>query len=135
MATLEWLDDESLTPEILLAELEQNVRALFNQVCAFDGGGALLRFLDAHANTLMTIDDIAYHLTEANATVESGMRAMAQLGLARKIEVQGFRFYGITTDPAQRQLVRELCAGQDRWHARLERIERSVGEKVSHRVD
>jgi hypothetical protein len=135
MARLEWLDDESLAQDILLEELERNVKALFAQVCALDCGCALLRFLDANPRTLLALDDIAYHVQASPARVESGLQGMIDLGLARRVDILGFAFWGATTDPGRQALVRELCLWQDRWHARLERLERLVDGKVAPHLE
>jgi|SRR5581483_9777685 hypothetical protein len=131
MATLEWLDDESLAQHMLLEEMQRNVKALFAQVCALDCGCALLRFLDANPRTLLALDDIAYHVHASPALVESGLQGMVDLSLARRVDILGVAFFGATTDPGRQALVRELCLWQDRWHSRLERLERLVDGKIA----
>ncbi len=129
-AQLQWLDDESHTQELVLDELGTRARELFAQIRAFDCGCMLLRFLEAHAHRLMTIDDIAYHLVEPDAVVEKSLYGMIDLGLTRRVNLAGLTLFGFTKDKEKEQLVRGLCAWQDRWQARLVRLERVVGGKV-----
>ncbi len=129
MAPLEWLDDESHIQEIVFEELEPQARELFTRISGLDGGCALLRFLDDHLHALMAIDDIAYHVIEPQAVVETSLRVMIELGLARRVEVVGLTLFGITEDKEKQQLMRGLCAWQDRWQVRLARIGRVVGGK------
>ncbi len=134
-AQLQWLDDESHTQELVLDELEPRARQLFSQIRAFDCGCLLLRFLEAHAHRLMTIDDIAYHLVEPDAVVEQSLYAMIDLGLARRVGLAGLSLFGFTMDQEKQQLVRGLCAWQDGWQARLARLERMVGGKRAQLQD
>jgi len=122
MPQFQWLDDEQLVQDLMLRDLGQQVRDLFDQVRALDGGFPLLRFLAANANTLMTIEDIAYFLKKQIAEVEPSLFAMVDIGLARYADVVGLAFFGLTSDPARRQRVRELCDWQDRWNTCLARI-------------
>lgn len=129
MARFQSVDDESRIERILFDELGTKPRELFDRVRGIDCGCALLRFLDANANSLITVDDIAYHLVETSVMVERGIYALLDLGLVRCVDVEGLVFFGITADSEQRQNVRELCDWQDRWHARLLKIERMVSGK------
>lgn len=126
MAEYQWLDDESHLQKIVLNELDARARGLFAQVSTLTCGCRLLRFLEANANKLMTVDDIAYHLIEPYTTVARALYALVDLGLAREVEAAGLFLYSVTADPVQRQLVCDLCAWQDRWHARLVGIERVI---------
>jgi hypothetical protein len=129
MAELQWLDDESHIQETVLEELEPKVRELFAQICELDCGCALLRFLDTHRHALMTIDDIAYHLIEPCRVVEMSLGAMRELGLARRVNVPGLALFGIAEDKEKQELLRGLCAWQERWQARFARVGRVVGGK------
>ncbi len=131
MAGFRSLDEASPIEKIMFDELGTKPLELFYRVREIDGGCALLHFLNANANTLRTIDDVAYHLIETPAAVERGLDALLDLGLARCVDAPGLRVFGITADPEQRQYVRELCHWQDRWHARLLRIARVIDGKES----
>jgi hypothetical protein len=131
MAKFQWLDDESNLHEMVYGELDTHLRDLFTQVRLLDGGGTLLRFMQAHANTLSTVDDIAYHLAAPAPAVEKSLRTLVKLGLVRHIDAADITLYGITNDPDRRRLVRDLCAWQDRWHTRLTQIERAIEGKFS----
>ncbi len=88
---------DQISEERLLAELEPEVRALFTQVRGIDGGCLLLRFLDEHANALMTVEDIAFHLCEPSGVVENTLYAMRELGLVREVVVAGSTFLASRT--------------------------------------
>ncbi len=132
VSSLDWLDDESLTRDALLAELENTVRTTFLHVCSLDCGCALLRFLVARANTQFTVEDIAYHLHESCGVVECNLLSLVDLRLARQVHVVGLTLFGLTTDPEMKRLVHELCGWQDRWHARLLKVERAIYVKTGH---
>ncbi len=131
MPKSQWLSDESQLQEMVCEELDAHVRDLFAQVRQLDGGSALLRFLRSHVNTLRTADDIAYHLRQPAPVIERTLRGMLKLGLVRRIDASGVTWFGITLDPDRRRLVRDLCAWQDRWQARLEQIEHVICGKLS----
>jgi len=46
------------------------------------------------------------------------------------VNLAGLVFFGITADPERRELIRDLCAWQDIWHAPLVLIERGVDGKA-----
>jgi DNA-binding HxlR family transcriptional regulator len=126
MNELLWDDAESLSPRLLTANLDENVRALFLQVCSLDGACALLRLLNSTANSVLTADDIAYHLKQAQAVVERNLRKLVELGWVRRLDLPDCTWFGLTTDPQRRKVVRELVAWQDRWFARLERMKHLI---------
>ena len=128
---LEWLDDESVLRGVLLTELGEHTRALFEQIRIFDCGMPIVRFLVENEHTLATVEEIAYHLNEPPAQVESYVHALENLGLARQVDVADLALFGVTMDSGCRQLMRDLCAWQERWHARLARIERAIGGKAT----
>ncbi len=126
MARFQWLDDETRIREVVFGELGTSMKDLFAEVSSLEGGCSLLRFLDQHANTLMTIDDIAYHLVEPHARVARSLNKMIDLGLVKRVEAAGLVLYGVTDEPDNRRLMHSLCLWQDRWHARLLEIERLI---------
>jgi hypothetical protein len=42
---LEWLDDETVLPSVLLTELDEHTQALFKQIRTFNCGMPIVRFL------------------------------------------------------------------------------------------
>lgn len=130
MPQLQWLDDEQLIHDRMLEELEKRMQNMLNQLRGIDGGLALLNFLYANANTLMTIEDIAYFLKQPHTVVERNLYTLVDLGLARWTNVVGLTFFGLTADPERRQLVRDLFDWQKRWQARLARIESVIEGKA-----
>jgi len=127
-----WLDDEQLIQDAMFEGVAEHVQELFDQVGALDAGFALLRFLDANANSFKMADDIAYHLKQPQATVEPSLCALVDLGLACRVDAAGMTFFGLTADLGRRQLLRELCAWQDHWYARLARVEDVLVGKARH---
>jgi hypothetical protein len=113
------LDEEQLIRDWMLGGVERKLQSLFDQVRPLDGGFAIVRFLEGRPDTLSTIEDIAYFLKQPFATVEWGLNALVDLGVARCTRVVGLAFFGLTANPEQRQLVRELCDTLDLWQARL----------------
>ena len=132
MPQLHWLDDEQLTQAAMFEGVEMQVRELFDQVLALEIGFALLRFLDAHANSFKMVDDIAYHLKQSQETVEASLCALVGLGLVSRVDAAGMAFFGLTANPERRNLLRELCAWQDHWHARIARVEHVLGVSAQH---
>ncbi len=132
MARFQWLDDETQIRQVVFGELGTSMKDLFAQVSSLEGGCSLLRFLDQHANTVMTIDDISYHLVEPHAKVARSLGKMIDLGLVKRVEAAGLELYGVTEQPEKRRLMHNLCLWQDRWLARLEEIERLInGDRTS----
>ncbi len=119
-------DDENTLREFVFDDAPERVRDLIERVSALDSGLALLRFLHVNANSLMTIDDLAYHLQTPQTAVASTLSALLGLGLVQWVDVAGLAFFGITSDPDARRLADDVCHWQDRWHTRLEHIERLV---------
>jgi hypothetical protein len=124
---LEWLDDETALPSVLLTELDEHTRALFEQICAFNCGMPIVRFLVENEHTLVTVEGIAFHLNEPLAKVAGDIYALAELGLARRVDVADLVLFGATRDTSRGQLMRDLCAWQERWHKRFARIQRAIG--------
>ncbi len=126
MAQLQWLNDERLDREDVFEEMPEPIRHLFDQVSACDGGMPLLRTLEANPNTFKTAEDLAYSVQQPQAAVEGSLYALVNLGLVQWMNVAGLVFFGLTPNPDQRQAAHDLCAWQDRWHARLAHIEQVV---------
>lgn len=122
MPEFQSLDDEQSFHDRMLEGMEQQVRDLFNQLYRLDHGLPLLRFLDANANTLMTIEDIEYFLKRPRLALEPCLYTLVDLGLARWVKVAGFVFFGLTSDRERRRLARDLVTWQDHWRARMVRI-------------
>jgi hypothetical protein len=126
---LEWFDDESVLPSVLLTELDEHTRALFKQLGMLHCGIQLVRFLVENKHTLSTVEGIAYHLNEPPAKVEADVQELENLGLVRQVEVADLALFGVTVDSNRRQSMHDLCAWQERWQVRLARIERAIGGK------
>lgn len=127
---VEWFDDESVLRSMLLTELDEHARALFKQLCLLNCGIQLIRFLLENKHTLATVEGIAYHLNEPPAKVESDVQELENLGLVRQVDVADLALVGVTVDSNRRQLMRDLCAWQERWQVRLARIERAIDGKA-----
>ncbi len=123
-------DDDKGAQELVFSELDEKIQDLFARVCVRKCGAALLRYLDTTNNSLHTIQDIAYQIREEASEVECGLSTLTELELTRVLRVADLEFFGATTDPARRQLIRDLTLWQDRWHGRIERIEHLVFGKA-----
>jgi len=126
----EWFDDESVLQRVLLTELAEDTRALFKQLCMLNCGIQLVRFLLENKHTLATVEGIAYHLNEQTAKVKGDIQELENLGLVRQVEVSDLALVGVTMDSHRRQLIRDLCAWQERWQLRLAWIERALDGKA-----
>jgi hypothetical protein len=126
---LEWFDDESVLRSMLLTELDEHTRMLFKQLCMLNCGIQLVRFLVENKHTLATVEGIAYHLNEPPAKVRVDVQGLENLGLVRQVEVADLALFGVTMDLNREQLMRDLCAWQERWQLRLARIERAIDGK------
>ncbi len=111
---------------VFLEGLNGRLRDAFERICALDCGWPLLLFLDENPNVLMTDDDFAYLVDEQASVVQGNLYAMVDLGLARQLQVAGITLFGMTRDPEARQVIRELCAWQNQWRARLAQIDRLI---------
>ena len=120
------LDDESKLRDMILDNLDDKERELFVQVHRFNRGCAIMGYLDAHPNELLTMDDLSFHLQESTWVLEPGVRGLAALGLLRRMDVQDMTFFGLTEETATRRKVHELFNWQRGWHTRLARVENLV---------
>ncbi len=121
------LDDESRIQQAMFEELESKTRQCFDRLCGLEGGLALVRFLHQRANTLLTADDIAYHLRlYPYAAVARSLRALAEMGLVRSVRAGNVLLFGLTEDPKKRELVHALYVWQDRWLARVNSLEQVI---------
>ncbi len=134
MLHLHWLDDERLTQDVVLEEAENHVRDLFDQLQALEGGLDLLTFLATKANSLMTVEDIAYFVKQPPATVNSTLEAMVELGVARRADVIGLAFFGIAADSQKQQSIRDLFTWRKAWRSRADRIESVLDGKTERRI-
>ena len=127
MATRPYLfDHEQMAQDLVMSELDEKSKSLLALIYERKCGIELMRFLNARANSLHTIDDIAFYVGKTGTEVEAGLNALVELGFARRLDVMGLVFFGAPSDPAHRRLLSSLCAWQDRWStfiARLARID------------
>jgi hypothetical protein len=124
-------DNEQIALDLVMSELDEKSSSLLALISERKCGFELLRFLNATANSLHTIDDIAFYVGKTCAEVEAGLNALEELGFARRLDVTGLVFFGAPSDPAHRRLLSSLCAWQDRWSAfiaRLARIDQFLDE-------
>ncbi len=119
-------DDEFQLRELIIEELDNGKRDLLLQVHRLDGGCAIMRYLDAHPNQMLTIDDLAFHLQDPAWILDPGVRRLVSLGLLRRIDAKGTIFFGLAEEPATRAQVHQLFNWQRSWHTRLARVENLV---------
>ncbi len=91
------------------------MRELYLAVRKLEGGAALVRFLNSRKNSVLTIDDIAYHLQQAEPVVEHNLSSLVELGWARRIDSRELCWYGLARDPQRQRIVQALVAWEDQW--------------------
>ena len=123
------LEQDQIIQELVFSDLDETILSLIEQLSVRKCGVSLLRYLDAHSPSLHTVEDIAFSLHEISVVVQCALTALIDLGLAYELNVASTCFFGVTTDEHHRARVRELCAWQDRWLARIQRIERLIDGK------
>ncbi|MBI4791145.1 MAG: hypothetical protein HY782_29285 [Chloroflexi bacterium] len=126
MASLEFVPSEPLLQRMLLADLDEQARGLFDQISALETGPALLRFLRSHPQTYLTADDIAFQLGLAPEVLERDLKTFVQWSVAQVTRAANVTLYCLTSDPKHRCIVEELYTWQDRWEARLTNMKRLV---------
>lgn len=114
--------DANLDREMVLADLSDNAQGLFAELSRFPSCLLILHFLHSNATTLLTADDVAYHVGQSITAAEKDLNKLAQLELVQATTVAGVTFYRFTTNPMQQKLAQELCTWQDRWEARIRDI-------------
>lgn len=129
MVMAQSFDQDQVIQKLVLGDLDEKILQILNQLCVGKCGVALLRYLDVHANSLHTLEDIAYSLRESCSDVECGLNTLQELGLACELRIAGISFFGATPDQNGRVRIRELRAWQERWRVRIKRIERLVDGK------
>jgi len=126
MTGLDSIQDKSLIQEVLFFNLSAEAQALFNQLSRLECGYLILYFLHSDATTRMTVDDIAYHVSQPVDLVEKDLFALEDLGLVQMMLIANITFYSLTTNPKRRQLVCELWEWQARWDTRIRQIQRLI---------
>jgi hypothetical protein len=129
MLTAQGFDQDRVIRELVFSDLDEKILSLLDQLCIRQCDVSLLRYLDAHSQSLHTVEDIAFSLRENCADVQCALTALVDLGYACELNVAGTCFFGATTDQNHRARMRELCAWQDRWRARIQRIEQVLDGK------
>lgn len=119
---LERLGDEVLNRKMLLADLSENAKRLFDELSQFESCLLILHFLNSNAATMLTADDIAYHVSKPIKDIQHDLDVLTQVYLVETTYVTGVTFYHFTKNPVQRRLAQELCAWQDRWETRIRNI-------------
>ncbi len=126
MDRVQWLDDTAGVQKAVLDDLATTAQEWFERISALESGCALVRFFNERANTLLSLEDIAYHLIEPHAVMAGTVDALPKMGLIRCVPVAGVVLFGLTEDPKNRILVHTLCDWQERWRTRAASIERAV---------
>lgn len=116
---------EPLT-NFVVADLDEEMRALVIELGKLEGGRALLRLLYSRKNSVLTAEDLAYHLAQSQPVVEQNLRKLVELGWARRVEVMDWSWYGLTADPQQREIVQALTAWEELWKKRLDEFQRMI---------
>ena len=122
MLSPDLLNGELGFSEVLLADLDAQVKDLLLEVSDLDLGLVLLRFMHANGRTHLSADDLAFHIGESPERVERDLGALVQLGLVEKLHISGVTLYSLTSHPSRQRAVRELTAWQDRWDERLTQV-------------
>ncbi len=104
-------------------ELDEPKQNLLSRIHALNCGCPLVQFMLERPRELLTADDIAYHLQQSPACIESTLRQLIDLGLARRQDVTGIAFFGLDYESYWRTLAQELCAWKQRWQHRLTRLQ------------
>lgn len=132
MIDQESLDDQMFSQEMLLADLSDDAKTLFAELARFQYCLQILYYLRSNASTMLTANDLAYHLAKPPGTIDKDLATLAQLGLAQTISVAGITMYQFATNPARQKVAQELCAWQDRWETRIKEIVRLIWGSNSH---
>lgn len=120
---------------LLLAELAQLERRLFEQVACLPCGFPLLAFLHENPNTFSTVDSIAFRVNASHEAVEGSLHGLLRLGLVQRLDV-GPTLWSLTGDADMRQAASGLVNWQNRWRARLARVEQTIlGRSLNDKND
>jgi hypothetical protein len=122
----EWLDDEGRMQDMILSELDERTRTLFQTVLSCEDGLPLLRFLTINEHTLLTVEDIAFNLKLPYLSVERCLHAFGDMSLVKRIEVVGVVLFGLTDDDQACKAIHDLVEWQERWQHRIARIAQVV---------
>ncbi len=121
---IRWDETEHLTSSVLVADLDEDMRALFFELRQLDGGYALLRLLNSRKNSILTTDDLAYYLKQPEQLVERNALKLVELGWARQVDVLDWSWFGLTEDPQRREIVQALIDWEGLWYRRLDEFQR-----------
>ncbi len=114
-----WDEARPVIQTEFMSGLDENARELYLQARMLDGGCALLQFLHSRSNSLLTADDIAYHLRQPGQIVERNLRRLVELGWARRVDLGEMTWFGLANDPQRRNIVQALGRWQELWFKRL----------------
>jgi hypothetical protein len=121
-----WNETEPLISNFFVADLDEDMRALFFELRQLDGGYALLRLLNSRKTSLLTADDLAYYLKQPEWVVECNSRKLVELGWARQVDVLEWNWFGLTDDPQRREIVQALIDWEELWYRRMNDFQRLV---------
>lgn len=121
MEEIYWPGDENELKATLFTDLRPSQRVIFSRVHQLPSGCKILRFLDQNPRSRLCADDVAFQTCEPEPIVEETLQGLSDLGLVQKSEIGGLVFFGLVLDQIER--VHELYSWQERWHARITRIE------------
>ncbi|MCL4393872.1 MAG: hypothetical protein M1482_03530 [Chloroflexi bacterium] len=120
------LSHELPLQNLLFVDLDEDGRVLFDRVHRIEAGCKVLHFLYHHANTRMSAEDIAFFAKVSLPVTQRSLQGLIELGMATRARIANMEFFGLTTEPKQRDRVRALFEWQELWHANLTQISQFV---------
>ncbi len=118
--------------EMMLAELEPELRELYTQLSRMECGASILRFFRRRPKVLIVIDDIVYYVDGSRPAVERALEGLIALDLLRRVQLPGLELFGLTQNPEKREAVCKLCAWQERWYQHLTRMASWIDGESGH---
>ncbi len=125
MPQFQSFDDE------MFVVLPQPLQDLFDRMSALDGSLPILSFLDSNPDTLVTIEDMAYFVSQPIAAIHRVLHALAGLGLARRADVAGLSLFGLTPDCKRQAMVRHLFIWLNRRSAHGRSVQAKMDEQAT----
>lgn len=110
---------------LLLAELGECERSLFEQLASLKCGIPLLSFFHDNPNTYSTVDSIAFRISSTHRDVEVGLAQLDELGIVARLDV-GLTLWGLSSEERIRQCVQNVMDWQKRWQVRLAKVDLAV---------
>lgn len=111
----------------LLRGLEPKVAALAANLLSSPVKRTLLAFFRQWGHSGVELGDVAHWVGAGDEEVEQPLGDLIDLGLVQRQTVGDFTFYRLTRDEEATELLDEVFAWQEKWHAQRERLERMIG--------